>query len=224
MAWTSTALIPAYCAAFSAVILLAGVAIGNLGWKSELPSNTGSSLEAERLHGFGTYLRLFFCRLVQLLVVLGLLGISASTYLWRDNMHDSQAPAIQIAQCALYVCPGDRFFDVALNANFSQGYVGLLALLAILGTPPLEHRAFIHASIVLAVTWFVYMYRDVWPLATLTEPPADQAEGKFLWAKVALLSLGGVLVPLLTPRKYTSTNPEVCVSCILLRCVAHVLL
>ncbi|KAL1939038.1 hypothetical protein VTO73DRAFT_10298 [Trametes versicolor] len=33
--------------------------------------------------------------------------------------------------------------------------------------------------------------------------PADVAEGKILWAKLALLSLAGVVVPLLTPGQYT---------------------
>lgn len=110
------------------------------------------------------------------------------------------------------LCP-----DVVLNANSLQIYVGISGLLAIFGNPPLEQRAFAHASILLAVTWCVYMYRDVWPLATFTESPADLAEGKVLWAKVALLFLGGVALPLLTPRQYIPLNPKVRVFLFLLR-------
>lgn len=102
------------------------------------------------------------------------------------------------------LCPG-----VVLNTNSPQIYVGMLGLLAISGNPPLEHRAFAHASILLAVTWGVYMYRNVWPLATFTESPADLAEGKVLWAKVALLFLGGVALPLLTPRQCIPLNAKV---------------
>lgn len=109
-------------------------------------------------------------------------------------------------------CPG-----VVLNANSLQIYVGMLGLLAISGNPPLEHLAFAHASLLLAVTWCVYMYRNVWPLATFTESPVDLAEGKVLWAKVALLFLGGVALPLLTPRQYIPLNAKVRVFLSLLR-------
>lgn len=149
------------------------------------------------------------CRLVQLLVSLSLLGISASTYPWRDGIHESSEPVIQIAQIALYVCPEVYFFDVALNASSLQGYVSVLRLLEVLAPPPLEHRAFVHASLLLAVTWCIYVYRDVWPFSTSNGSPADLAEGKMLWAKIALLSLGGVAVPLITPRKYTPVNIKV---------------
>lgn len=160
---------------------------------------------------------IFVCRLVQLLVALSLLGISASTYLWRDGIHQSLEPAIQIAQLALYVCLGVHFFDVVLNADSLQGYVAVLGLLAILTPPPFEHRAFVHASLLLAVTWFTYVYRDVWPLATFNGSPADLAEGTMLWAKIALLSLGGVGIPLLTPRKYTPVDIKVSGFCALPR-------
>lgn len=110
------------------------------------------------------------------------------------------------------LCP-----DVVLNANSPQIYVGMLGLLAIFGSPPLEHRAFAHASLLLAVTWCVHMYRNVWPLATFTKSPADLAEGKVLWAKVTLLFLGGVALPLLTPRQYIPLNAKVRVFLFLLR-------
>ncbi|EIW53710.1 P-loop containing nucleoside triphosphate hydrolase protein [Trametes versicolor FP-101664 SS1] len=197
--WTSTAVIPAYCAAFSAVILLV-TAIQTYGNRRASAADASSSPEPDHLHGSRTFLgrRLYSiggiaiatCRLIQLLVVLGLLGISASAILRHDSIHESAELDIQIAQCAFYI------------------YVGMLGLLAIFGNPPLEQRVFAHASILIAVTWCVYMYRDVWPLATFTESPADLAEGKVLWAKVALLFLGGVALPLLTPRQYIPLNPK----------------
>lgn len=119
--------------------------------------------------------------------------------------------------CLLCTRPERLCPDVVLNANSLQIYVGMLGLLAIFGNPPLGHHAFAHASLLLAVTWGAYMYRNVWPLATLTESPADLAEGKVLWAKVALLFLGGVVLPLLTPRQYIPLNAKVRVFLFLLR-------
>lgn len=43
------------------------------------------------------------CRLIQLLVVLSLLVISASAVLRRDSLYESAELDIQIAQCAFYV-------------------------------------------------------------------------------------------------------------------------
>ncbi len=96
----------------------------------------------------------------------------------------------------------------------------MLGLLAILGNSPLEHRAFAHASLLLAVAWCVYLYRDVWPLATFTESPADLGEGSILWVKIALLFLGGVVIPLLAPRKYPPLDAKVRVVLVLRGVVA----
>ena len=53
------------------------------------------------------------------------------------------------------------------------------------------------------------MYRDVWPLATIDLAPEDTSEGVVMWAKLGLLSLSGVIVPLLSPRKYVPIDPKV---------------
>lgn len=51
----------------------------------------------------------------------------------------------------------------------------------------------------LLLTWIVYVYRDIMPLATTTMKPADADEGVLLWVKLAILTEAGVLVPLFTP-------------------------
>lgn len=191
------------------------------------PANPSNTFESGRLDGSRTFLSrrleavggtaILICRLVQLLVTLSLLGISLSTLRWRDNLHESVELDIQIAQCAFYVRTGNVCLDDVLSANSLQIYVSVLGLLAILSNTPLERRAFVHASLLLAVTWCVYMYRNVWPLATFTESSADLAEGNVLWAKVALLFLGGVALPLLTPRQYIPLNAKVRVFLFLLR-------
>ena len=66
-----------------------------------------------------------------------------------------------------------------------------------------------HLTFLLLIIWGLYVYRDVWPLATFTLTPEDSGEGWILWARVTLLTLSGVLVPLCIPRAYVPIDPEV---------------
>lgn len=54
-----------------------------------------------------------------------------------------------------------------------------------------------------------YGYRDVWPLLTFTLHPKDGSEGWILWAKVALATIVGIIVPLLEPYPYISSDKTV---------------
>ncbi|KAF9521326.1 hypothetical protein CPB83DRAFT_887951 [Crepidotus variabilis] len=42
----------------------------------------------------------------------------------------------------------------------------------------------------------VFGYRDVWPLATFNQEPADMSEGFFLWIKLGVLASTALLPPL----------------------------
>lgn len=55
----------------------------------------------------------------------------------------------------------------------------------------------------------VYFYRDVWPLMTFSLHPLDAAEGRILWAKIALSGLSGVLLPILEPFPYIPVDEKV---------------
>jgi len=57
----------------------------------------------------------------------------------------------------------------------------------------------------------VYVYRDLYPLATYTKQPADEEEGQILYAKLTVLCLTAVVIPLFIPRIYTPVDPKVCV-------------
>jgi len=57
--------------------------------------------------------------------------------------------------------------------------------------------------------FFVYVYRDLWPLATYTQKPADEAEGGVLWAKISILAVTAVFIPLFVPRRYVPVDPKV---------------
>ena len=62
----------------------------------------------------------------------------------------------------------------------------------------------------LFVTLAVFIYRDVWPLATYDQVPVDAAvEGPLFWVKFAILTVIAVVVPLFIPRQYVPVDPEV---------------
>ncbi len=86
----------------------------------------------------------------------------------------------------------------------------MLAFVSLVSNMHLSRLVTTHAATVLLVTWAVYIYRDVWPLATFTLQPADAAEGAFLWAKVGVLTFAAVLIPLAVPRQYIPVDPKVC--------------
>ncbi|KAF8157929.1 multidrug resistance-associated ABC transporter [Crassisporium funariophilum] len=60
--------------------------------------------------------------------------------------------------------------------------------------------------IVLLSAFGVYVYRDLWPLATFTEQPMDLSEGSVLWIKLAILTVTSVLIPLFIPRPYVPVD------------------
>ncbi|KDR82358.1 hypothetical protein GALMADRAFT_237629 [Galerina marginata CBS 339.88] len=54
----------------------------------------------------------------------------------------------------------------------------------------------------------VYTYRDIWPLATYTQSPVDEAEGNILFMKIAVLVITALAIPLFIPRRYTPIDPK----------------
>jgi hypothetical protein len=66
-----------------------------------------------------------------------------------------------------------------------------------------------HNNFVLFVALAVYVYRDIWPLATYTENPVDASEGMLLWTKLIALFTTAVVIPLLVPRQYVPVDPKV---------------
>ncbi|KAJ7283175.1 P-loop containing nucleoside triphosphate hydrolase protein [Mycena rebaudengoi] len=85
-------------------------------------------------------------------------------------------------------------------------YASFLALLSTKSTRT-RQRLVRHANTVLFVAFAVYVYRDVFPLATFTRVPEDLPEGPILWAKISLLFATAVIVPLFTPRQYIPVDP-----------------
>jgi hypothetical protein len=92
----------------------------------------------------------------------------------------------------------------------SQLYTSLLGLISISARRRVRNIVVRHLNAVLLVTFAVYVYRDVFPLATFNRSVLDLSDGWLLWAKVAALIIGAVVVPLSIPRQYTPVDPKVC--------------
>ncbi|KAJ7236948.1 P-loop containing nucleoside triphosphate hydrolase protein [Mycena rebaudengoi] len=85
-------------------------------------------------------------------------------------------------------------------------YASVLALLSTNSTRT-RQQLIRRANTVLFVAFAVYVYRDVFPLATFTRVPEDLHEGPILWAKKSLLFATAIVVPLFTPRQYIPVDP-----------------
>ncbi|KAI9061281.1 P-loop containing nucleoside triphosphate hydrolase protein [Trametes sanguinea] len=201
--WSDSSWIPAYCAALSAMCLLVPPIARRLSRKepggTSLVDLSDSDISEvsyiqSRIRTLGS-ITIFCLRTLQSLVVLALFLLSLGQTLSVGRLGRREgvanAPRVTyIVQCGVF------------------GYTSVLSAFALLNGTLLNRVAFMHVSLILAVTWAVYMYRDVWPLATLDLSPADAAEGPALWGKLYLLSLGGVAIPLVCPTKYTPVNPK----------------
>jgi hypothetical protein len=71
------------------------------------------------------------------------------------------------------------------------------------------HRLTRHTNSLLFLVLCVYVYRDLVPLATFRGVPADLGQGQILWAKIALLFVTAVMIPLFAPRQYIPVDPLV---------------
>jgi hypothetical protein len=90
-----------------------------------------------------------------------------------------------------------------------QAYAVILATLNAFALVRASSVFSFHLSIVSFALLAVYVYRDVWPLMTYTLRPADEIEGRLLWAKITLIMLAGLVLPLFEPYPYIPVDPAV---------------
>jgi hypothetical protein len=86
-------------------------------------------------------------------------------------------------------------------------YATILALSTLVIPKRLRRPAKNHLVLILLVTWSVYIYRDLWPLATFTLQPVDPNTWT-TWTSIALLTITAVFVPMFMPHEYTPVDPE----------------
>ncbi|KAI0741249.1 P-loop containing nucleoside triphosphate hydrolase protein [Daedaleopsis nitida] len=206
--WQDTLVIPAYIAGVSFLVLVAE-SLSHYASTQKRAHETNSEEiqhnEADLVanHSFlgrtltdmgGT--TIFVFRLVQELAVLGVLGLSIGQLVTKalgtapSHYEDPSQIVLEAVQCALYI------------------YLSVLGLFSLFGKPSVNYRAYLHLTWLLVCVWSVYLYRDIWPLATYDIVPTDGDEGRLLWIKVVLLSIAGVVIPVTVPRKYTPVNDK----------------
>lgn len=86
-------------------------------------------------------------------------------------------------------------------------YASVLALCTLVLPKRARRPANNHLSLLLLVTWAVYLYRDIWPLATYTLHPIDPDHWT-TWLVMAVLTTIGVVIPVITPFEYVPVDPE----------------
>ncbi|KAJ7214037.1 P-loop containing nucleoside triphosphate hydrolase protein [Mycena pura] len=181
-------LVPACCTGLSACILLlqslfALKSIHGLLERAGLVSKQAPKVSP----GIGKGVILVY-RVARLLGSLALLGVSISSVM--DIVSGSREEFI---------------WRVAMGTPYL--YASILAFLSI--SPKHSRQRLIrHANFVLFVSFCVYVYRDIIPLATFNGTPMDRGEGKTLWTKIGLLFFTAVIIPLFTPRRYVPIDPE----------------
>ncbi|CDO75388.1 hypothetical protein BN946_scf185012.g5 [Trametes cinnabarina] len=209
--WLDSLVFPVYVAGLFALSLIVQSAVGKSSTQSDVAelrtATSRPSYVSEMLKEVGGA-TIFTFRVAQLLGILALLGISVAEFVLRTATTEvvSDPRIFQVIQIALYVCASLAFCDIRLCLHHT--YLSLLGFLAIYGRARVNSRAYTHVSWLLVLVWSAYLYRNVWPLATVDRIPVDTAEGPFLWAKLALLTIAGVVIPLTVPREYVPVNPK----------------
>ncbi|RPD67396.1 P-loop containing nucleoside triphosphate hydrolase protein [Lentinus tigrinus ALCF2SS1-6] len=87
-------------------------------------------------------------------------------------------------------------------------YTTGISLASVILHDPLNASLEVHVTLVSLTVWSVFAYRDIWPLATYHLVPEDASEGWILWLKVFALTLVGVVIPLVTPRRRVLIGKE----------------
>ncbi|KAH9053585.1 hypothetical protein EDB87DRAFT_1825596 [Lactarius vividus] len=136
----------------------------------------------------------FLFHVARLILVFALLGLSILSFRQDGAQHPSSLSKVIVSP------------DLALCLTYL--YALLLALSTITAQRESASVTSLHLSSLLLVTFFVYAYRDIWPLLTFVLSPADEREGILLWFKLGLLAFAGVVIPLIIPRQYIPINPR----------------
>ncbi|KZT53818.1 hypothetical protein CALCODRAFT_486059 [Calocera cornea HHB12733] len=97
---------------------------------------------------------------------------------------------------------------VEIGLGLAYLYATILSFLAIALPPVARSTTGTHATVLLLALFCVYGWRNLLPLTTFTGVPADAGISWLLWTRGSLVTLVGVLVPLLTPRLYRPVDPS----------------
>ncbi|KAH9951515.1 hypothetical protein B0H21DRAFT_775731 [Amylocystis lapponica] len=207
-----TLILPAYAAGVSGVALVLQLVLRSETFQAFRTRKSGSNptfiREDNNIDEFGTPRPVSFLhhvaqlggpvilayRTARLLACLTLFCLSTITVFSKR-----QGSTTVLAPCSLWL-------DVSVCGVYL--YASILAVISVTAKACLGRLVTRHLAVLLLITWAVYVYRDLWPLATFTLTPVDTAEGPLFWTKFAILTFAAVVVPLLVPRQYIPVDPK----------------
>ncbi|KAF5384757.1 hypothetical protein D9757_006267 [Collybiopsis confluens] len=99
-----------------------------------------------------------------------------------------------------------ELLEAAMTLTFF--YTSFLALISVIAKSRWSRVTIRHANTILLAAFCVYFYRDVYPLITYTLDSIDLSEGAILWAKLVVLTLTAIFIPLFIPRQYIPIDPK----------------
>ncbi|THH11785.1 hypothetical protein EW145_g436 [Phellinidium pouzarii] len=235
--WKDELLFPAYFAALSATLLVLYAVVSSKPFRSLLKRpekdldddssshEDDSTVEIETSPRAGiiadimTHVNamggpvIFFYKMLRLAGCLALVGFTMATLVIDEHEKESDLlDALLMKKRGKKTTPVPGTFttaewlQVALCLTYT--YATFLALVSVAVQRKWAKFANTHLVLLLLVSWVVFAYRDFWPLATYTQQPADLSEGWILWAKLAVLTLTALAVPVLMPRPYVPVDPK----------------
>ncbi|KAF9066068.1 hypothetical protein BDP27DRAFT_1424214 [Rhodocollybia butyracea] len=165
--------------------------------------------------------RMYAYMITRLIGTLALLGLSISTLL-LDELERVGSQELSVEDDVVnelgkwgkkhpkkkhgYRFSRHEWLEAAMCLTFL--YTSLLALVSVTAKPRWSKVIIRHLNTVLLVVFCVYLYRDVYPLASFIHSPQDLHEGAALWAKIAILAILAVWIPLAIPRRYVPFDPK----------------
>ena len=108
------------------------------------------------------------------------------------------------------ICKSMPHEMIKIAHDCAQLYASFLALLSVTAGIKRARTATTHLVVILGTVFAVYAYRDLWPLLTFTKMPSDLRDGSLLWAKLAVLGLVAIVIPLTVPRQYIPHDAQAC--------------
>ncbi|KAF8803435.1 multidrug resistance-associated ABC transporter [Phlegmacium glaucopus] len=144
---------------------------------------------------------IFAFKTARLMGCLALFALSLATLLLQHGYTTHQGLILDWDRTFLM----DNLPQVAMAVTFL--YTSLLATISLVQNS-WSRSVTRHNNSILFVALSVYVYRDIWPLATYTQKPVDLSEGTLLWIKVIVLFITAAVIPLLVPRQYVPVDPK----------------
>ncbi|KIO02467.1 hypothetical protein M404DRAFT_9898 [Pisolithus tinctorius Marx 270] len=90
----------------------------------------------------------------------------------------------------------------------TAAYASVLGLISVTTKLSQSRAASAHLVVVLLALFSVYAHRDLYPLLTFTEEPRDLQEGRLLWAKLVILTMTSIILPVMCPTQYIPVDPK----------------